>query len=136
MPQLKWNELNLFEFLCCEPVVGDYGVSHDYELVRNELRLSLRIKQLESLARMSLFNGSSNVQLFAFAAFVRGEVRLMNDRRGRFVDFEDCVIAPESSPYFSLGDPFDRPKHPFSVTVRLEVDPDIRIAFLNHETRT
>jgi hypothetical protein len=39
MPQLNWNELDFLDCFEVEPSVGDYAVSHNYELQRDGLRL-------------------------------------------------------------------------------------------------
>ncbi len=135
MPQLEWNELDFLDFFAVEPTVEDYAVSHAYELERHGLRLLLTVWQLESVIQASLFRDESDDALFTFAAYVRGAARFINDKRGRYVEFEDCIIAPNRFWYIQAGDALDRERFPNSVTVTLAVDPDIRIAFVNYERR-
>lgn len=136
MPQLNWDEVKFLEFFAVEPTVEDYAVSYDYEIERAGLRLLFTVRQLESVIQASLFRGKAHDALFTFAAYVRGEARLSDDARGKCLDFEDCIIAPNRFWYMESGDPFDRQRFPISVTVRMAVDPDIRMAFVNFETRT
>ena len=136
MPQLAWNELDFLDFFALEPIVEDYAMSHSYELEREGLRLLFTLWQLESVIQASLFRGKNEDALFTFAAYVRGEARFINDERGKYVDFEDCIVAPSRFWYHQAGDPFDREHFPIAVTVRLTIDPDIRIAFVDYEPRT
>jgi hypothetical protein len=100
------------------------------------MRLLFTLWQLESVIQASLFRGKSDNALFTFAAYVKGEVRFINDVRGRYIDFENCIIAPSRFWYIQAGNPFDQQRFPISVTIRLEIDPDIRIAFADYECRT
>jgi hypothetical protein len=84
----------------------------------------------------SLFREKSDDALFTFAAYVRGEVRFIKDKRGRYLEIADCIIAPNRFWYIDSGDPFDRKRFPISVTLTVAVDPDIRLAIVNYETRT
>ena len=136
MPQLRWNDTDFLEFFAVEPTVEDYAVSHNYELERDGLRLLFTLRQLESVIQASLFRGTTEPALFTFAAYVRGEARFINDERGRYIDFEDCIVAPSRFWYIHAGDPFDQDRFPISVTIRLTIDPDIGIGFVDYESRT
>lgn len=136
MPQLRWNDTDFLDFFAVEPTVEDYGVSHNYEIERDGMRLLFTLWQLESVIQASLFRGKSDNALFTFAAYVRGEVRFINDVRGRYIDFENCIIAPRRFWYIQVGNPFDQQRFPISVTIRLETDPDLRIAFADYKCRT
>lgn len=136
MPKLEWNELEFLAFFAVEPTVEDYRVSRSYQLERDGLRLLFTLWELESVIQVSLFRGQAEDALFAFAAYVRGEARIINDMRCNYIDFEDCIIAPNRFWSNQTGDPFDQARSPFSVTIRLAIDPDIRISFLNYESRT
>ena len=136
MPQLQWNEVDFLDFFAVEPAVEDYALSHEYELERDGLRLLFTVWEHESAIQASVFRQQQQHALFTFAAYVRGETRCINDERGRYIEFENCIIAPDRFWYNEAGDVFDRQRFPFSVTVRLAVDPDIRIALVNYEPRT
>lgn len=136
MPQLQWNELDFLDCFGVEPTAEEYAVSHNYEIARDGLRLLLTVWQLESVIQASVFRDKSDDALFTFAAYVRGEARFINDKRGRYIEVDDCVIAPNRFWYNQAGDVFDQERFPCSVTVIIAVDPDIHIAFVNHEPRT
>ncbi|MBL8820791.1 MAG: hypothetical protein JNL18_04005 [Planctomycetaceae bacterium] len=131
MPQLRWNDIDFLDFFAVEPTVEDFGVSYNYELECDGLRLLFTLWQFESVIQASLFRGTTEPALFTFAAYVRGEARFINDQRGRYMDFEDCIVAPSRFWYIYAGDPFDQQRFPISVTIRLVIDPDIRIGFVN-----
>lgn len=136
MPQLRWDDIDFLDFFAVEPAVEDYGASHSFEVERNGIRLLFTLWQLESVIQASLFRGQSDNALFTFAAYVRGEARVINDVRGRYIDFENCIIAPSRFWYIQAGNPFDQQRYPISVTIRLETDPDLRIVFGDYQSRT
>src|SRR5262245_62100312 len=89
---IAWHQNTRFpRAFAVEPTVGDYAVSHNYELERDGLRLLFTLWQLESVIQASLFRVQDETAMFTFAAYVRGEARFINDRRGRYIDFEDCI---------------------------------------------
>ena len=136
MPQLQWNDVDFLDFFAVEPGVEDGAVSYNYEIQRNGLRLLFTVWQYESVIQASVFRDDGETALFTFAAYVRAEARFVNDKRGRYLEIADCIIAPSRFGYIESGDPFDRERFPIAVTVTLAIDPDIRIAFLNFEPRT
>lgn len=136
MPQLRWNDTDFLNFFAVEPTVEDYGISHNYEVERDGIRLLFTLWQHESVIQASMFRGQSDNALFTFAAYVRGEARFINDVRGRYIDFEDCIIAPSRFWYIQAGNPFDQQRFPISVTIRLACDADVRISFADYECRT
>jgi hypothetical protein len=136
MPQLRWNDSDFLDFFAVEPTVEDYAVSYDYEIERDGLRLLFTVWQLESVIQASLFRGKTESALFTFAAYIRGEARFINDERGRYLDLEDCIIAPSRFWYIHAGNPFDQQRFPISVTIHLAIEPDIHISFVNYESRT
>ncbi len=136
MPQLAWNETEFCEFTGVEPRIEDYGVSHHFELERSGLQLQLTIWQLESVIQVSLTRLSSDPPLVEFVAYVRGEARCIDDKRGRYIALEDCVIAPSRFWHQQAGDVFDRGKFPPSLTVMIALNPDINIAIKNYLSRT
>ena len=136
MPQLDWNDIDFLDFFAVEPTVEDYAGSHNYEIERNGLRLLLTVWQYESVVQVSVFRRDADDGLFTFAAYVRSGARFINDKRGRYLEMADCIIAPNRFWYIDSGDPFDRERFPIAVTVTVAIDPDIRIAFVNFEPRT
>jgi hypothetical protein len=69
--------------------------------------LFFTIWQVESVIQASLFRGKTETALFTFAAYFRGEARFINDTTGRYIDFKDCIVAPNRFWYIRAGDPFD-----------------------------
>jgi hypothetical protein len=94
MPHLEWNETDFLECFAVEPTVDEYGISFSYEVERDGLRLLLTVWLYESVVQASLFRGSRDIALFTCAAYVRGVSRFVNDQRGRYLEFENCIIAP------------------------------------------
>ena len=136
MPQLEWNEIDFLDCFAVEPAVEDYTNSFNYEIERAGLRLLFTVWQHESVIQASLFRAGSDDALYTWAAYVRGAARFVDDQRGRYLEFEDCIIAPNRFWYIQSGDVFNRDRFPHSVTVTVAVDPDIRVAFINFESRT
>lgn len=108
----------------------------NYDIERNGLRLLFTVWQHERVIQVSVFRSDCDDALFTFAAYVRSGARLINDKRGRYLEIADCIIAPNRFWYVESGDPFDGQRFPIAVTVTVAIDPDIRIAFVNCEPRT
>ena len=129
MPQLKWDELSFLEYLEIEPVVEDYETSHCYEIVNDGLRLQVKVWQFESVVGLCLSRENNQEPIIDFVCFVRGEIRCLSDKRGEFIEFNDCILAPNRFWYQSVGDIFDQERFPAGQTVKLQVKPDISIVF-------
>jgi hypothetical protein len=136
MPQLKWNEVDFLECFAVAPIAEEYANSFNYEVTRDGLRLLFTVWQHESVIQASLFRTDSEVPLYTCAAYVRSVARFVDDQRGRYLEFEDCIIAPDRFWYIQSGDVFNQERFPHSVTVTVAVDPDIRVSFINYESRT
>lgn len=136
MPELIWNKTDFLDCFSAEPTVEEDSCSFSYEIERNGLRLDFTVWECEGVIQTSLFRAGSDRPLHAWAAFVRGEARLVKDQRGRYLVFEDCVIAPDRFWNIPCDDVFDRGRFPHSVTVTVAVDPDIQIRFILFESRT
>ncbi len=136
MPQLNWNETDFLECLEVEPDISDYAVSHSYEVNKNGLRLLITVWQYESAVQLTLSRDATEANLFSFAAYVRGEVRYVNDKRGTYLEITDSIVAPSRFSYMEFGDVFDRERFPYGVTVEIGVKPDIRVAIVPFRSTT
>jgi hypothetical protein len=129
MPQLTWNELDLLDYLEVSPIVDEDSASHSYELVKHDLRLLLTVWQYESVVQLSIFRSENHAPMFSFACFVRDKVRYVNDKRGKFLELIDCVIAPNRFWYLQAGDVFDHNRFPHGLTIQVEAIPEIKVLF-------
>jgi len=132
MPQLKWEPVDVLECFAVAPIVEDYEVAHTYEVHRDGLRLLFKIEQLECLIQASLFRDEGQSPIISFRAYVRGEVRYINDKRGTYLEFQDSILAVDAPLWYleAGGDVWDPAEfRPFSQNIRVAVDPDIRIEF-------
>jgi hypothetical protein len=125
MPQLDWDEIDFLECLGIIPSVEDYEVKHTYKVNRSGLVLTLIVKQLDSLVQIALQQQDLKEPVVALAFFVRGSVRYINDKRGRYLEFVDSIIAPDNLSQI-LG-AFDKTKFPRGMTIQLQVNPEIHI---------
>jgi hypothetical protein len=130
MPQLNWDELDFLDYLDFSPVIDEFGTSHIYEIQQNDLRLLIIVWQFESAIQLSLIRDVTNATIFSFACYVRGKARYVHDKRGKYLELGDCVIAPDRFWYLEAGDVFDRNRFPHGLTIELEVRPDIRVAVM------
>ncbi len=135
MPDIKWDEIDLLEFFEVEPIVGENGVSHRYEVVRNGLRMVFILEQYDAQIEVSLYREGSEVSLSSFIAYVRGAIRRVNDERGDYLEINDCILAPVRWWHVSVGALWSREAFPFSMLIVLEVKPDIRIALYPYSRR-
>ncbi|MGE3315347.1 MAG: hypothetical protein AB7O26_09535 [Planctomycetaceae bacterium] len=135
MPQLDWREYELLEFFETFLVEEDYGTRHRFEETRNGVRLVLSLEQYVGRIEISLFREGSENSIASFVAFVRGAVRHINDKRGNYLEIEDCLLAPDKTLYLDVP-VWDRDVCPFSTTIRVLVRPEIRLMFSTYRDRT
>jgi hypothetical protein len=124
---LDWDELEFLTYLDVMPDVGEYDVYHTYELVQDHMRLFVTVLQFESVVNLALYQESSGKAAVDLWLFVRGSIRYINDKRGQYLCFGDCVVAPSRFWYQTAGDLFDRQRIPIGLTVHLEVKPQILV---------
>ena len=129
MPQLKWNQYDFVECLGAVPTVGGYETEFRFVVEQNELRLEVIVFPDESLVQVSLFRAGSDDYLTTFGLAVRGEVRFINDKRGAYLEFEQCVVVPNRFYYFDMRSVFAGDKYPDSVDFELHTSPDFQLKF-------
>lgn len=128
MPELQWDELDFLECLEVVPQVEEYGISYSYEVHRDSLRLLVTVWPMESAVQWTLWQASIETPLLDFALFVRGAVRHINDKRGEYLEFQDCVVAPNRFWQIEAGDVFDSGNFA-GLTAEIGVKPHIRFHF-------
>lgn len=131
MPQLDWGETDFIDCLEVFPTVEEYETMHVYEVSRNGLLLQLTVKQLDGTVRFSLLQPEVNAPLLEFALFVRGGIRHIKDKRGRYLEFQNAVILAPLVPfaYATIRELSDKTKFPHSWTVQLQVKSHIHIRY-------
>lgn len=134
MPQLNWTQTDLVECLETMPTVGDYEVKHGYVVQRDSVVLTVVVRQYESVIELSLRQTTVESPTIEFALFVRGAVRYIKDKRGEYLEIEDCVIAPNRFSYQDRGNMFDRSRFSHGLTVQLIVKPHIQIKYFVSES--
>jgi hypothetical protein len=131
MPELQWDELDFLECLGVVPEEGEYGTSYAYKLERNGLRLELSLWPFESMAGFSLYRETDALALFTFALAVRGNIRRVNDKRGDYLEFTNCIVVADRFSYLTIGNPFDRERFAAGTTLELFINPDIRFSLVD-----
>lgn len=127
MPELKWDPFDFFYCLEVEPEIEEYGVSYSYEVAKNGLNLTVFVLPYESRIEVSLRQENCERALFSFATHVHGEVRHINDKRGEYLEFTNCLISPLT--YSDMSDSFNNINH--SWTIELSIKPQIQIRYLD-----
>ncbi|MGE3315348.1 MAG: hypothetical protein AB7O26_09540, partial [Planctomycetaceae bacterium] len=84
MPQLDWREYELLEFFDTLQFEAEYSVLHRFSTVRNRLQLLFTLEQWDREIDVRLCREDSDISIVNFAAFVRGEIRYHNDKRGTY----------------------------------------------------
>jgi hypothetical protein len=135
MPDLHWREYELLEFFDNVTYIAEYGLLHRFMTIRNGLELRVDLQQYDCQIDVILSRAGSEQSLVRFIAFIRGEIRRIDDPRGQMLEFTDCVIVPDQLTYIDVP-VFSRDKIPFSTTIRIETDPDIRIDFAEYRGLT
>ena len=129
MPKLQWDDLDFLECLEVVPEVETDRIWYSYQVVKNGLDLQVKVWPMESVIQFALARESAKDPLFRFALFVRGRVRHINDKRGEYLEFEDCVVASNQFWYIEAGDVFNHGRFAKGVTVEIGIKPDIWIEF-------
>jgi len=127
MPELKWNKTDFMECLEVIPQVEDYEVEHFYEVKKNGLVLTVTVWQHESVVFVSLRQQENPAPLVEFALFVREAARYVNDKRGEYLEFQNCIAAPSRFSYQEMGDMFDTAKFKHGLTIELAIKPHIQL---------
>lgn len=127
MPQLEWNEVDFLKCFEVEPEVEDYETSHAYTLDRAALRLIVVVWQHENVVQLSLSLKDSSETITEMVCFVRGGVRHVNDKRGEYLWFSNCIIGPDRFWYQTTGNLFNAKVHSHGVDIHLHVSPNIQI---------
>ncbi len=129
MPELQWDELDFMECLEVEPQIEEYEISYFYEVRRDDLILYPTVRPCESVIDISLYQSASETPLLDCALFVFGKVRHINDKRGEYLEFTDCIIAPRRFAYLETQTLRDAATPRWSV--KLSIKPRIQIRYLD-----
>ena len=127
MPDLKWIETDFMECLKVIPEVEDYEVERVYKVEKNGLILAVTVWQYESVVCISLRQQENTAPLTEFALFVREAIQYIHDKRGEYLEFRDCIIAPSRFSYLEMGNMLDRTKFNRGSTVQLAIKPHVQI---------
>jgi len=127
MPQLKWDETEFLECLEVTPEIDEYEVQHMYEVEQHGLVLTATVWQYESVICLSLRQQAMNEPLVEFTLFVRDGIRYVKDKRGEYLEFQDCIVAPSRFSYIEIGDVFDKTKFDHGLTLQLATKPHLQI---------
>lgn len=128
MPQLNWDKLDFLEYLEVQPIEGEYETYYGYGVDQNDMRLAVVVRQFESTIEVSVMRISTNVTIVSLTAFVRGIAKYVNDKRGKYLEFTDCIIGPDRFWYQTVHNIFDRATYPHGVTIHIEAKPDIQVS--------
>ena len=127
MPELQWDELDFLECLEVAPEVEEYGISHFYQVQKEGMVLELTVRPLESVVELSLRHAGREEYVVSFALFVHGKIRHINDKRGNYLEFADCLIAPHRFAHLEADRVWGQVLP--SWAVELSVKPTIQIRY-------
>ncbi len=130
MPELQWDDLDFLECLETVPEVEEYGISSSYNVIRGGHRLMVTVWPYESVVQLTLWSEQVESPLVELALFVRGAVGHIHDQRGEYLEFPDCIVAPNRFWYLQAGDVFDHGRFAYGVTIQLSIKPGIRLRFV------
>lgn len=130
MPELKWDETDFLECLEVIPQIEEYGTEHYYEVKKNGLILAVSVWQYESVIALSLLQEAGRIPITSFALVVRDRVRYIHDKRGEYLEFNDCVVV--SNRFFgqeTRKDIFDKTKFSDNLRLEISIKPNLQIKF-------
>jgi len=129
MPELKWDETDFLEYLEVLPQIEEYGTKIYYEVKQSDLILVISIWQYESVVAVSLLRDETATPIASFTLAVRGDVRYVKDKRGEYLEFNDCVVVSNRFYYHETKDVFDRTKFTGQLQMELSIKPHIQVKF-------
>ena len=137
MPELQWDAFDFFYCLEVEPTTDDeYKLRYVYKVEKDELVLTTIVRPLDGVIFLSLGQSKSDAFLVEFAILVRGPIRYIRDKRGEYLEFDNCLLMPTTSSHYRLM------RHPATQadamdnfqpnwTVQLSIKPQIQIRYLD-----
>lgn len=126
MSELQWDELDILECLGVVPEEGEHHEWYAYPVEQNGLRLTLSLWPFESMVGFSLYRVGNTDALFDFWVVVRGQIRRINDKRGDYLEFTDCIVTDSRFSYLERGNLFEENRFA-GVDLELHIAPDIRL---------
>jgi hypothetical protein len=134
MPLLAWNEADFTDCLEVLPKVDrEWEVLHVFDVEKSNLLLSLGVRQLESTISVVVRQIDNEKPTISFLLFVKGAARFVKERRGEFLELQQCVLLPcERSP-FAWG--IDVETFPCHLDVEISIKPSIEVRIKNHSPR-
>lgn len=133
MPRLKFDPLDLLDCLEVAPA-DDEDTELLYDVKQGDLRLRFCVWPFESVVELTLLRDTTRATIFSCVCFVRDNVRFVNDKRGKYLALNDCVIAGARFWYFEAGDVFDHQRFPCGVTVEISVRPEISVMIVPYRS--
>lgn len=131
MPELKWDETDFLDCLEVFPEKDEeFYLSYVYEVRKHGMALTVVVWPWESFVLLSLRQQEMKAPLFEVTLAVRERVRYVKDKRGDYLEFQDCIILPKISSYYSGNDVFDRSRFSYGVTLQLTIKPHIQIRYV------
>lgn len=127
MPHFQWEELDFLEFFGVVPEEDEEDGAGAYQIVRGGIILELTVRGWRNAVHLSLHREGAHKPLISFVFFVRGEARRRREKWGEYLEFIDCVCAPDE--YASDEELFGRRQFDSAMNIVLYIQPDIRIEF-------
>lgn len=106
MTKLKWNEIDFMDCLEVFPEVEEDGLIHLYKVTKDDITLTVVVRQFESLILLSLSQQGMKTPLTEFA-----------------------LIVPSHFSYPS-DDVFDKKKFNSGLTLQVAIKPHIQIRYV------
>ncbi len=137
MPELQWDEFDFFYCLEVEPQFYDeYKLRYIYKVEKEGLALTVVVRPLDGAIFLSLGQRGSELSLVEFAVLVRGKIRYIRDKRGEYLEFDDCLLMPTTMSHYRLMRPPAKQADAMDAfqpgwTVQLSIKPQIQIRYLD-----
>ena len=129
MPELNWNEYEFVECLGVLPEVDGYETRHHFRVEQDSLTLLLSVWQYDSLFEISLYQSGNENPFISFHLAVREQVKFVNDKRGSYLSFQDCLVVSSNYKFQQIAN-FVRHIDVGNLNMELEVKPQIKIKFI------
>jgi hypothetical protein len=124
---MKWDETDFLDCLEVFPEIEEDDVSYAYKVMKNGMVLTVVVWPWESLVLMSLRQQEMETSIIEILLCVREGVRYIKDKRGNYLEFQDCVFLPVGASHQLVEDAFDKTRFGNGAMVQLTIKPHIQI---------
>lgn len=119
MPLFKWSSVDFIQCLGVVPEVEEYDISHTFTVMKDEMRLVVKVRQFDGDVDIALFRDGCATAIVDCRIAESDAARWVNDSRGNYIEIGGGRL---------FGGRYDGDA-PIPYGARIRVEPGIQIEF-------